>query len=295
MIFLVMVLCMSRLLITGASGYLGQRVAYFAQQTTIWNKVYSQTWRNPPIAGEHVACDLADQAQLEALLEQIQPTAIIHTAAVTPAMGPAMTDQALWAVNVQASATLARWAAQHQARLVHVSSDAVWGGREAAYTESDVPAPINPYGASKAAGEAVVAALDPQTAIARTSLLYGQNPLDPNTTMALAMLRGERHGVLFTDELRCPVLVEDVALALIELAQKPNLYGIFHLVGPQILSRFELGQALLAWNGIDSTGLPAGTTAASGLRRPSRVVVDNRTTQSQLSTILRSIDDVTRR
>ncbi|XSG76992.1 SDR family oxidoreductase [Herpetosiphon llansteffanensis] len=286
---------MSRLLITGASGYLGQRVAYFAQQTTIWNNIYSQSWRNPALAGEHVACDLADQAQLQTLLERIQPTAIIHTAAVTPAMGEAMTNEALWAVNVQATATLAAWAAQHQARFVHVSSDAVWGGRDAAYTESDVPAPIHPYGASKAAGEALVAALNPAAAIARTSLLYGQNPLDPNTTMALAMLRGERDGVLFSDEMRCPVFVEDVAQALLELAQRPRLYGIFHLVGPQILSRFELGQALLAWNGIDSTGLPAGTTTASGLRRPSRVVVDNRATQSQLSTILRSIDDVTRR
>ena len=58
-------------------------------------------------------------------------------------------------------------------RLVHVSSDAVFSGREINYDESALPDPVYRYGAAKAAAETAVAAIDPSAAIVRTSLILG--------------------------------------------------------------------------------------------------------------------------
>jgi dTDP-4-dehydrorhamnose reductase len=278
------------LLITGASGYLGRRLLGLALADPGWERVVGTVHRTPLASGESLPMDLADPRSVQAGLDQLRPAAIIHAAAVTPARGP-ISDRDFWPSNVAGSAAIAAWAASQGARLVHVSSDAIWGGREAAYTEQDVPAPITPYGASKAAGEAVVQALDPAAAIARTSLIYGCDPPDPNTIMALELLDGQRSGALFTDEFRCPVYVDDLARALLELAGN-SAAGVFHLVGPRIMSRYELGAALVRWHGRDPGPLPAGTTSASGLRRPSRVVVANAATQAQLTTVLRDIDMV---
>ena len=280
------------LLVTGGAGYLGRRVLALARHHAQNQRVIGTTNRTPVAYGESIPLDLANEKLVWATLDALQPQAIIHTAAITPALGSAMTDAALWNVNVRGTAALARWASHNQARLVHVSSDAIWGGRDAPYTEIDLPAPISPYGASKAAAEAVVQALYPAAAIARTSLIYGFDPPDPNTTMALQLLSGQRSGVLFTDEFRCPVFIDDLALALLELANSDQA-GIFHLVGPHAISRYELGAALVRWHGFDPATLPAGTTASSGLRRPSRVVVDANHTQNQIRTVLRDVATVT--
>lgn len=280
------------LLVTGAAGYLGQRVLALARTANSWPRIVGTVHHTAANWGDTVAVDLGDQAMVAELLNDLQPAAIIHTAAATPAMGRAMTERALWQVNVAGSATLARWSAQRPARLVHVSSDAIWGGREQPYTEEDVPAPITPYGASKAAAEAVVQALNSAAVLARTSLIYGWQPPDPNTVMALEMLQGRRAGFLFTDEIRCPIFVDDLARALLELAQS-TLAGALHVVGEQAISRYDFGAALLCWHGQDPQQLPGGSTSASGIRRPSRVVVQNARTQMLLRTRLRGVNEVT--
>jgi dTDP-4-dehydrorhamnose reductase len=277
------------LLVTGGAGYLGRRVLALAAAD--WAQAVGTCHRTPLADGAALALELSDPQAVEAALTQLRPQAIIHTAAVTPALGSAMTDQALWQVNVLGTAALAQWAARTNTRLVHVSSDAIWGGRDAAYTEADVPAPITAYGASKAAAEALVQALHPQAAIARTSLIYGWQPPDPNTVMALQMLHGQRGGCLFTDEIRCPIFVDDLAHALLELAQL-DLAGVFHLVGSQALSRYDFGAALVRWHAGDPDGLPAGSASASGVRRPSQVIVTNGRTQMLLHSRLRGVDAV---
>lgn len=278
------------LLITGSSGYLGQRLAALAAERVPGAAGTVNRIRDLGLPIPVWPLQLGDPAAVKALLERLKPAVIIHTAALTPAAGSAMTDAALWPVNVHGSAAIARWAAANGARLVHVSSDAIWGGREEAYSEEDLPAPITPYGASKAAAEAVVMALYPGAAIARTSLIYGHSPPDPNTVMAQEMAAGLRPGVLFTDEYRCPIFVDDLAQALLELGERQDS-GVFHLVGPEALSRHELGSALVRWAGGDPAAIPAGTTAASGLRRPSRVVLSAARAQG-LKTPLRSVATV---
>lgn len=102
-------------------------------------------------------------------------------------------------------------AASAGARLMHVSSDAVFSGAAIHYDETANPDPTTPYGAAKAAAETAVRAIIPTAVIARTSLIIGDQD-SPHERQVHACASGAE-GVPFTDDMRCPVHVADLAAA----------------------------------------------------------------------------------
>lgn len=165
-----------------------------------------------------------------------------------------------------------------RARLVHLSTDVVFGGRAQPYGESDEPHPIEDYGSAKAAAEAAVAAAAPGAVLVRTSLLLG-DPADPGQPErdVRAALTGERDFTFFTDEVRCPARADDVAAGVLALAgAMREVAGPLHLAGPEALTRAELAARLAERMGLDPSGVRSATLAESGQagRRPGRVVLD---------------------
>jgi dTDP-4-dehydrorhamnose reductase len=194
-----------------------------------------------------------------------------------------------WRTNADGAAYVAL-AAQHVgARLVHVSSDAIFNGASGYYTEDDVPTPINPYGAAKAAAETVVKALVPSAAIVRTSLVIGDEAYK-HVRMVLDMLTGKNDGALFTDEIRCPIHVTDLANSLLELASLPYA-GVINVAGPEACSRYELGKLIAQRWGYDPSLLHSSTTVESGMRRPTDVRLNIRRARELLQTPLRSANE----
>ncbi len=100
------------------------------------------------------------------------------------------------------------------------------------------------------------------------------------------MLAGRHHGVLFTDEIRCPIHVRDLAAALLELALL-DYDGVLNVAGPEALNRYELGVLIARRWGYDPTVLRAASTTESGLRRPTDVRLDISRAQALLRTPLR--------
>jgi dTDP-4-dehydrorhamnose reductase len=93
---------------------------------------------------------------------------------------------------------------------------------------------------------------------ARTSLIIGHGrSLHERTVRAL--VAGTREGVLFTDDIRCPIHVEDLEADLWEIALS-DASGVFHL-GPDALSRYDLGVLIAVRDGLEGTRLPAGQRA----------------------------------
>jgi len=268
------------LLITGASGYLGRQLA--RQAVAGGHRVVGTFWREPqPIEGvEWVRLDVRDQAATAALLAERQPGAVVHTAIREP------ND---WATNASGAANVALAARAAGTRLVHVSSDAIFNGASGLYDEAAPPEPITPYGAAKAAAETAVAALDPAAWIVRTSLIIGDEPYK-HVGMVLDMLAGRNGGALFTDEIRCPIHVADLASALLELAAMDG-GGVLNSAGSEAISRYQLGVLIAKQYGHDPALLRASTTAASGLRRPTDVRLDIRRAQALLRTRLRGASE----
>ena len=219
--------------------------------------------------------DVRDRYAVVNLLEEEAPDVVVHTAY----------RQDSWAVTAVGAAHVALAAAACGARLVHVSSDVVFSGDPVTYTEAAEPDPVSPYGAAKAAAEVAVTAVAPDAVVARTSLVMGR-PDAPMERRVADLLAGRATGVLFDDDVRCPVHVDDLAAALLELALS-DATGVRHVAGPDALSRFEIGELIARREGADPSVLQRGSRRAAGVPGPLDVRLDGTWTQSMLRTRLR--------
>ncbi|MFJ9632644.1 SDR family oxidoreductase [Streptomyces sp. NPDC101175] len=264
-----------RLLIVGGSGFLGTelvRRASAAGWTTAATYRSAIPGTAPPGVSWH-RLDLRAPARLDALLGELAPDSIINASS-------GLSD---WEVTADGSVRVAMAAAHRGHRLVHVSSDAVFSGSRISYDESCLPDPVTPYGAAKAAAETAVRLLTPGSAVARTSLIIGDGG-SAHERMVRELAAGTREGVLFTDVVRCPVHVGDLAAALLGLADSDRS-GMFHLAGPDALSRHELGVLIARRDGLDASRLPAGRRGAASM--PLDVRLDGRATRDLLGVRLR--------
>jgi dTDP-4-dehydrorhamnose reductase len=241
------------LLVTGASGSLGSALAARARDAgwAVVGVVGGHPERAPRGLAGVVALDVRDAAAVARAVRDAAPDAIVHTAYV---QGPDA-----HAVNAGGTENVARAAAAAAGvRLVHVSSDAIFdGARDRALVEEDVPNPVTPYGATKLAAERHVAALCPGAALVRTSLIYhgpGRDPA-PQEEVPLAVARGERSDMMFySDEIRSPIQVDDLAAALLALAAG-DWAGPLNVGGADALSRLAFARLIVAARGLDPDAL----------------------------------------
>jgi dTDP-4-dehydrorhamnose reductase len=275
-----------RLLVTGGSGYLGAHVLGAAAGGG-WEP--TGTYNARPfvaLSSRAVPLDLTRPRRLAALLGDLQPAAIIHTACSNR-------DAANIAAIVPAARHLAQAASDHGLRLIHVSTDLVFDGERAPYTDGSVPAPLGEYGQAKAEAEAVIAEMCPSAAIVRPSLIWCLDPRDRQTRW---LVDGARRGApvtLFTDEIRCPVHLHDLVAVLLELAERADIAGPVNCTGPQALNRWDFGVRLLAAIGVPrGANVRPGTVAESGLVRARNLTVLSERAGTLLRTRLRSVDDV---
>ncbi|HUE97242.1 MAG TPA: sugar nucleotide-binding protein, partial [Longimicrobiaceae bacterium] len=127
-------------------------------------------------------------------------------------------------------------------------------------------APVHDYGRWKAAAEAYVRNRYPAAAVIRASLITCFDPPDPRTRWVLGGLRGETSVALFTDELRSPILADDLARQIWEIARldASRRSGVWNLAGPEALSRYALGTLIAAAHGFDPAALvPASSREAT--------------------------------
>jgi dTDP-4-dehydrorhamnose reductase len=264
-----------KLLVIGGSGLLGLRVtrqAQLAGHRVIATRCASVP---PAIDVDWRQLDIRCRDDVVALVRGARPDAVINAAY----------RQSDWATTADGGTHVALAAAAAGARLVHVSSDAVFSGSAPSYDEQCPPDPVTPYGAAKAAAETAVKGITPGAVVARTSLIIGDGD-SPHERLVHALAAGAARGALFTDEVRCPVSVSDLASALLELAHPPHA-GVCHVAGADAISRYELGQLIAARDGLDPTALPAGLRAATGRPGASSLRLDSTRTQARLATRLR--------
>ena len=262
-------------LIVGGSGFLG---AELVRQATVAGHTTAATYATRSGSTQEVAwhaLDLRDPGSVEAVVAEVSPRVIVN----------ASSGKADWTVTAEGPVRLAMAAAKSGSRLIHVSSDAVFSGARVHYDESCLPDPVTPYGAAKAAAETGVLLVHPDAVVARTSLIIGDGQsVHERAVHKFAAEPGA--GVLFTDDIRCPVHVADLAAALMELASG-EASGIHHLGGSEALSRHELGVLIARRDGLDDSRLPTGLRADSALPGALDVRLDSRATQRKLRTTLR--------
>jgi len=250
-----------RVLVLGAKGMLG---------TDLLNE-----WQSDElIPADTAEADLRDRSQVEKLILSVRPEWVILSAAYTDVDGCEQNPELAFAVNAYGVENVARAAELVAARVFFVSTDYVFDGKGTRpYETTDPLAPLNVYGASKAAGETALAKSEIAWCIGRTSWLFGvHGPSFPEKILRAAETRPEISVV--HDQVGSPTYTRDLSRAIRDLVLG-DARGIVHVTNEGVCSWFDFAREILAQSGRDSIPvLPISTDqAARPARRPNYSVL----------------------
>jgi dTDP-4-dehydrorhamnose reductase len=255
-----------RALVVGSGGQLGRELVALLGPDLAW-------------AGDRAEIDVTDAGAVAALVHRVRPDTVFNAAAWNRVDAAESEPAAAFAVNASGAHFLARAARDAGALLVHYSTDYVFDGTASLpYREDDIPRPLGVYGASKLAGEHLVAAAGGQHLVVRTSAVLGRGGSEQKggsfVERIVAQARaGERLRVV-ADQVFSPTSAQDLAEASVALI-RAGARGLFHVTNAGSCTWHELAVAALAVAGLD---VPAERIATADLglpaRRPAYSVLD---------------------
>jgi dTDP-4-dehydrorhamnose reductase len=259
-----------KVLVTGANGQLGTDLCRALHDFDV-------------IPLTHAEIELTDINSVKTTFQKHSPDVVINTAAYVRVDDAETEREKAFSINALGALNVAAAAQQIQARLVHVSTDYVFGGeadrRTLPYIEFDLPFPPNAYGKSKLAGERFVQGLGNKYLIIRTSGLFGaagSSGKGGNFVETILRLAGERDELkVVDDQVFSPTYTKDLAGKIVQLVRKEH-YGIFHITNEGACSWYEFAREILKLAGSKTPVIPITSDQyPQKARRPHYSVLDN--------------------
>lgn len=260
-----------KIIILGANGFIGRRIL---------NRLYPSHQvlacsLHPDILPEEgyrfETIDMLDYSAMTTLLNDFQPEVIINASALSVVDYCEQHPEEAYAMNVMAVKHLAEYSRDHSCRLIHLSTDFVFDGTSSiAYTETDVPNPVNYYGKTKQWSEEVIGQLCTDYAIVRVEVVYGKPlPKQHGNIVHLVKNRLENGQSLrvVSDQFRSPTWVEDIACAIEQLLSNQH-QGIYHICGGETLSVAEIAYRAAKYFNLDTSLIEPITTEAMNEATP---------------------------
>lgn len=243
-----------RLLVTGASGFLGWNVCRLLSPE--WD-VFGVVSSHPAVIPEvtTVRVDLTRFRDMKEMFHRVQPHAVIHTAAMASPNACQVNVMESRLINVDAAVEISGLCAEGSISLVFTSTDLVFNGLRAPYGEEDPVTPVNVYAEHKVLAEEGILRRYPEATVCRMPLMFGDcGPHGESFIQPMIRAMKEGKGLkLFTDEFRTPASARDAVKGLV-LAMN-SVKGIIHLGGPQRISRYQMGELLADVLGIPNPAL----------------------------------------
>lgn len=259
---------MAKILITGVSGLLGVNMAVIASGAGHEVTGVCHTHPLRPGGFSVVQADLSLDGQAARVIDQAMPDWVVHCAAWTDIDACEGDVTKARRLNRDMAGYVAKAAANSGSRLVHISTDAVFGGKKGHYREGDEARPVNAYALTKLEGEAAVASAHGSAAIVRTNI-YGWNAARKSSLAEffLSHLESGQPCNGFTDVRVTPLLVNDLARILL-LVLSEGLRGIYHVGGGECVSKYEFGLRVAELFEMDPRLILPCSVEAAGLRAP---------------------------
>lgn len=227
--------------------------------------------------------DIAVPGEIERVLGDRSFDVLLNCAGFTEVDAAEDDAGSAFAVNAHAVRSLAELGAAREARLIHISTDYVFGGdvsRDRPLPENAPVAPVNVYGESKALGETLAGDAHDDVVVVRTASLFGAAGIGGRggnfveTVIGNARETGSLRVV--DDRTMSPTSSADVARVLVRMVTEGCDPGCYHIVNSGSATWFEFARAIVRGAGIEATVAPCSTSNyPSRARRPRYSVLDN--------------------
>ena len=244
-----------RVLVAGANGQLGSELKLVASADYLFTDI--------------AELDIADEGAVVEFVEQNKIDIIVNCAAYTNVDRAEEEPEVAKRVNTTAVALLARVARRYNARLIHISTDYVFGAEvfDAPIKVGQEPAPLGVYGRTKLLGERLIEESGCDYVIIRTSWLYstyGKNFV--KTILRLAEEREELRVV--NDQIGSPTYAKDLASVIVQICEREGFEaGVYHYSNRGEISWYDFAQAIVEIGGTKCRVIPC-TTAEYGAKAP---------------------------
>ncbi len=252
-----------KLLITGASGLYGSKLAQLALAKGI--EVYSCDIQELSVFGKFVKLDISGKAQVDEAFQRIKPDVVVPAATGTEVDKCELDMELAWRVNVDGTKNIVEASKNAESFLIYISTDYVFSGEKGYYVESDSPEPVNYYGLTKLEAETVVMQnlAESDFLIARPSVIYGSTPAAGKVNFALWLIetlrKGERVKIV-TDQWNTPTLNTNLAEMTLEVIER-RLTGLYHLCGATRVSRYEFATKIAEFFDLDKSLIDKASSA----------------------------------
>lgn len=266
---------MPSILITGSNGLVGRELirAFAKTDFTVYATSSSPDKINQPGVSFH-QLDIRDNEGVFNLIQTLNPSVVIHSAAIS-APDVCEVDKPLCnAVNIDGTQNIANACKAVNARMLFLSTDFVFDGENGPYAEDAIPNPISYYGWSKLEGEKITQQL-PHWAIVRTVLVYGDtvglNRANFVTWVKSSLEKGEKIRVV-NDQFRTPTYAPDLAFGIVGATKyllDNNTNQIWHLSGPlPLISVYDMALQIASFYKLDASLIEP--VASAGLQQPAK-------------------------
>jgi dTDP-4-dehydrorhamnose reductase len=244
-----------KIFITGATGLLGRAVYRELKKNKYGYEVTGSAFSRA--GGEIKKLNLLDNSAVEALIDNLRPDIIIHSAAERrPDVVKADTERAE-KLNIAAVETIARAASAAGSTVIYMSTDYVFDGTSPPYSPEDKPDPLNHYGKMKLAGEQKILGGCDRSLVLRVPILYGEveNLAESAVTIIAESISADAESFHDNTAIRYPTHTEDVAGViggLTELlAEGKDIGGIYHWSSGSPYTKYGMALVMAGIMGVD--------------------------------------------
>ncbi len=248
---------MSKILLTGANGLLGQAViSIFSRESdfdVIATSVEPELYTNEGNYS-YEQLDITVKDSVKQTIKRHNPDVIINCAAFTDVDKCETERELCWKLNVDAVKNLIIASRISDSKVIHISTDYIFDGKNGPYTEDSTPNPVSFYGRSKLASENALTTSGIDYVILRTIVLYGTG-IKVKSNFALWLINNlstNKPVNIVTDQIGNTTVSNDLAYGILKCAEQ-DAYGIYNIAGKDIISRLDFTYNLCEIFGFDKS------------------------------------------